>query len=212
MSKSYGKLAKLAAVSLGLAALLAACGPVVTGISPEQVQIMVATGVAGTVQAQNNMGTAVAQTLTALAPEVTSTPPPTQVQLALPSFTAFPSLTPFATVQGSTKPDWSCDVLTRPFDGTAYKPGDPFNIKWVITNTGGKTWAAGKDLEYFSGAQLTANPGVQLPAIKPGGTYTFTASANAPLEKGNYVMTWKLEGGFCWPYVAIRSGRPGIDP
>ncbi len=215
MSKYQGKTLLLTAIALVSFAFAAGCGPVVTGLSPEQVQIMIATGVAGTVQAQNNMGTAVAQTVTALAP--TSTVSPTPVQLSIPSFTPLASVTPFATPQASSggaggKPDWACDVSTRPFDGTAYKPGDPFDIKWTITNTGGKTWAAGKDLEYFSGPMLTTRAGVQLPQIQPGDTYTLTADANAPMEKGYYVMTWKLEGGFCWPYVAIRSGRPGIDP
>lgn len=213
MSKCYTKPASLLAAGLALALSLAACAPVVAGIPPEQVQIMVATGVAGTVIAQNNMGTAVAQTVSVMAPAVSATTSPTPIQLSLPSFTPMATATPFATVRaGAGKPDWACDVSTRPFDGTAYKPGDPFDIKWTITNTGAKTWAAGKDLEYFSGPQLTTRPGVQLPQIKPGDTYTLTADGNAPLQKGYYVMTWKLEGGFCWPYVAIRSGRPGIDP
>lgn len=219
MLKFTGKPLRLISTALACALAIAACAPVVAGIPPEQVQIMVATDVAGTVIAQNNMGTAVALTVSAMAPTVNPATSATPIQLALPSFTPLASVTPFATPQaggggsgGGGKPDWACDVLTRPYDGTAYKPGDPFDIRWTITNTGAKTWAAGKDLEYFSGAQLTTRPGVQLPAIKPGGTYTLTADANAPLEKGYYVMTWKLEGGFCWPYVAIRSGRPGIDP
>ncbi len=209
---------KASLVVLVLAGLISACGPAPSGLSPEQVQVQVATSVAQTVEAQNNMGTAVALTVSAVAPAATATLAPTDVPLFLPTLTPLATVTPFVAAPpsggggGSTKPDWACDVNTRPFDNTAFKPGDPFDIKWIITNTGSKTWVAGKDLEYFSGPMLTNHSGVQLPQIKPGDTYTFTADANAPLDKGFYVMTWKLEGGFCWPYVAIRSGRPGIDP
>ena len=30
---------------------------------------------------------------------------------------------------------------------------------------------------------------------------------SAPVDKGFYMMTWNVEGGFCWPYVAINSGK-----
>lgn len=210
---------RAAVASLAIAGLAAACAPAPSGLSPEQVQVQVATGVAATVEAQNNMGTGVAMTVAAMQPAAASTLAPTDVPLFLPTLTPLASVTPFVVQSGGgggggggKKPDWACDVNTRPFDNTAYKPGDPFDIKWIITNTGAKTWAAGKDLEYFSGPMLTSASGVQLPQIKPGNSYTFKADANAPQEKGFYVMTWKLEGGFCWPYVAIRSGRPGIDP
>jgi hypothetical protein len=201
-----------ALVFVAAAALLAACAP---GISPEQVQMQVQTGVAETVQAQNDMASAVALTVTAMAPAVTPTTPPTEIPLAIPSLTPvipIATVTPFVASSGggggsTKKPTYACDVQTRPFDNTAYKPGDPFDIKWIITNTGTGTWEAGKDLDYFSGPHLADRGGVQLPEMKTGDTYTFTADANAPAEKGFYVMTWKVEGGFCWPYVAIYSGK-----
>jgi Ig-like domain from next to BRCA1 gene len=191
--------------------LLAACAP---GISPEQVQMQVQTGVAQTVEAQNGMATSVAMTVAAMIPTATLTPSPTDIPLDIPTLTPvipIASVTPFVSSGGgggsSTKAKYACDVQTRPFDNTAYKPGDPFDIKWIITNTGTATWEAGKDLEYYSGPQMTTHGGVQLPEMEPGDTYTLTADANAPEEKGFHVMTWKLEGGFCWPYVAIYSGK-----
>lgn len=194
-------------VALGLGS----CSP---AIASDQIQSMVRTSVAGTVEAQSQIGTAVALTLTALAPAATTTVRP---------LTATPETAPSATgvsagglIAGPTRtarhaPDYACDVKTRPFDRTAFKPGDAFDIKWTITNTGAKTWPAGKGLEYMSGPQLTNHAGVELPKMEPGDTFSFTADANAPLEKGFYVMSWKVEGGFCFPYVAIVSGRPG-DP
>ena len=202
----------LALVMLGAATLLGACAP---GMTPEQIQALVQESVAQTVQAQNNMGTSVAQTVEAMLPAYTATPLPTLPLLNLPTLTPFATVTPFVISGGGGGPGvgtkWACDVLTRPFDNTEYKPGDPFDIKWVITNTGTATWEAGKDLEYYSGPLMTTASGVELPEMESGDTYTFKADANAPLEKGFYVMTWKLEGGFCWPYVAIISGKPG-DP
>ena len=191
--------------------LLAACAP---GISAEQVQLQVQTGVAQTMEVQNGMATSVAMTVAAIVPTVTPTASPTEIPLDIPTLTPvipIATVTPFVSSGGgggsSSKAQYACDVQTRPFDNTAYKPGDPFDIKWIITNTGTKTWEAGKDLEYYSGPQLTTRGGVQLPRMETGDTYTFTADANAPEEKGFYVMTWKLEGGFCWPYVAIYSGK-----
>jgi Ig-like domain from next to BRCA1 gene len=191
---------------------LSACAP---GVSPEQVQLQVQTGVAQTVEAQNAMASSVAMTVAAIVPTITPTPSPTEIPLDIPTLTPVipvASVTPFVSTGGggggsSSKPTYACDVQTRPFDNTAYKPGDPFDIKWVITNTGTATWEAGKDLEYYSGPHLTTRAGVELPRMEPGDTYTFTADANAPEEKGFYVMTWKVEGGFCWPYVAIYSGK-----
>ncbi len=214
MFKHGGLLGSLAVLGLSLILLTVACGPVTPVVPLEQVQIMVATSVAQTVVAQNYMGTAVAMTVSALAP--TATVSPTEVPLNLPSFTPSAISTPFATIQagaGTAKKTYSCDAWTvKPADGTAFKPGDPFDIKWIITNTGTGDMHAGLDLEYLSGAQLTTNPGTELPYLKPHDTYTFTADGTVPLEKGRYVMTWKVEGGLCFPYVVIVSGRPGIDP
>jgi hypothetical protein len=182
--------------------------------SVDQVQALVATRVAGTVAAQNQIGTAVALTVSAMAPAAAAAASSTTaVPEAITTTPVVSTLTPFGapTKAARKKPDYACDVKTRPYDRTAFKPGDAFDIKWTITNTGAKTWAAGKGLDYMSGPQLTSHGGVELPEMEPGDTFSFSADANAPLDKGFYVMSWKVEGGFCFPYVAIVSGRPG-DP
>lgn len=200
-------------VSLAGVALLAACAP---AVSTEQVQMQVATGVAQTVAAQNGMATSVALTVTAMAPTITPTPSPTEIPLDIPSLTPvipIATVTPYVASGGgggggsSSKAKYACDFTQRPYDNTAFKPGDPFDIKWVITNTGTEDMRAGLDFEYLSGPHLTNRTGVELPLLEPGDTYTFTADANAPLEKGFYVMTYKVEGGLCYPYVAIYSGK-----
>ena len=77
-----------------IAALLAACAP---GLSPEQVQGLVQTSVASTMQAQNNIATAVALTVQAQAQSLaTATETPTEIPLAPASVTpVFPTPTSF---------------------------------------------------------------------------------------------------------------------
>jgi hypothetical protein len=85
--------------------------------------------------------------------------------------------------------------------------GDTFDIKFTIKNTGTKTWPAGYDLTYFSGPNMApAFPAViELPEMKPGDLFAVGPyDATAPAEKGLHVMTFKLQGGFCWPYIAIN--------
>lgn len=205
----------IAGTLLAVATVVAACAP---GVSPQEVQSQIMTGVAGTVDAQNRMGTAVALTVTAVAPVNTPTLVPTTIPLNIPTLTPVgPTVTPFvARPSGgggsSSKPTQLCDAYNvKPKDYESFKPGDPFDIRWIITNVGTGDMRAGLDLKYLSGPHLTNNPGVELPKLKPGDSYTFNADARAPMEKGDYVMTWKVEGGLCYPYVAITSGRPG-DP
>ncbi len=98
------------------------------------------------------------------------------------------------------------DIQKRPYDNTEIRTGDPFDIKFIIKNTGTTTWEAGLDLIYWSGPDMTTTgfPLIELPEMKPGDQFSVGPyDAVAPNEKGFQVMTMKLEGGFCWPYVAI---------
>ena len=199
--------------------LLTACAPAQQAAptqDPALVQQLIQQSVALTVAAQN------AQTLEAQAalPAATNTPLPTQTSADLPSPTPLiPTATPFvivpppaAPVTGgggvtTAKADLACDIIhQRPFDNTLYKPNKPIDIKWTIVNTGTKTWKAGLDLVYFSGPKMTtaasSNP-IQLPEMKPGDQFDVDLDAYSPETVGFHVMTWKLEGGFCYPYIAI---------
>jgi hypothetical protein len=202
------KLLGLLAATVACAVGLSACG---SGPSTGQVHNLVETSVVGTLEARDQIAAAVELTLTAVAPPASATASPTFGVPELSTATPVASTgTPFVapTVAGHRQADYACSVLTRPFDRTSFKPGDPFDIKWIITNTGAKTWSAGRGLSYMSGPHLTTRGGVELPKMEPGDTFSFSADANAPLDKGFYVMTWKVEGGFCYPYVAIVSGTP----
>lgn len=194
--------------------LLAACAPAAPAAptqDPALVQQLIEQSVALTVAAQN------AQTLEAqaLIPAATNTPLPTQTEAA----SAIPTATPFVIVPPTVapvtggggggvpapKPEYACDIINqKPFDNEVFKPNDDFDIKWTIVNTGTRTWAAGKDLKYFSGPEMTTTKFVELPQMKPGDQFSIVMDAKAPSKIGFHVMTFVLEGPICYPYVAIN--------
>jgi hypothetical protein len=199
--------------AMAVMVLLAACQP---PAAPTQSAIdlenEVATIVALTVAAQN------AQTQAAVSPtpEATNTTLPTQTDsapptptLLLPTATSTVVVLPTSSSGGggggtTTQRDYSCDTIRRrPLDNTSYRPGDTFDIKWTIVNTGTKTMVAGLDLKYNSGTQMTNRTRVELPELKPGAQFAVDFDAVAPNKEGTYIMTFLVEGGLCYPYVAI---------
>ena len=87
------------------------------------------------------------------------------------------------------------------------KPGDKFDIKWTILNTGTKTMRDGLDVSYNQGPKLTTVSRVELPELEPGDQFDLRFDAVAPNKEGSYIMTFIVEGGLCYPYVAIKVER-----
>jgi hypothetical protein len=193
--------------------LLAACQPAPPTPNITDIENQVATSVALTVVAQN------AQTEAAVSPtpQATNTTLPTQTSEVPPSPTA---LVPTATAvvvptvtsssgggSGSgttTKKEYACDTIRRrPLDNTSFRPGDKFDIRWTIVNTGTKTMVAGLDLKYNNGTQMTSRTRVELPELKPGEQFAVDFDAVAPNKEGTYIMAFVVEGQLCYPYVAI---------
>lgn len=200
------------------AILLAACtAPAAAPTQdPAEAQRQIQEAVALTVAAQNAQATE----QQSLLPEPTNTTLPTQTTAA-PAATdiPLPTATPFVVVPptavpavssgggGGTvvKPEYSCDVIRqRPYDNSYWKRNKDFDVRWTIVNTGTKAWRAGLDLKYSSGPNFTGSTLVQLPAMAPGDQYEVILDAVTPSDDGHYVMVWMLEGGFCFPYVAIN--------
>lgn len=201
--------------------LLAACAPAAPAPTqdPAEVEQQIQEAVVLTVAAQN------AQQTQAAAALPTNTPLPTQTEAGEATPTPLiPTATPFVVVPPTTapstgggggggggtttKPEYSCDVIgQRPYDDTYFKPGDSFDVKWTIVNTGTKTWPAGKDLKYSNGPKMTASSVFELPEMKPGDQYSVNFDAVAPNEEGYQVMVWVLEGPVCYPYVRIIVER-----
>jgi len=215
MLKKY----RFAYMILAAALLLSACIPTgtdVATIDATQAAELIETAVAQALEAQaTQIAESVPQaTATVVVPEATNTAiPAPATPTPVPTITPL-VLAPTASSGGGggtviTYPN-ACDpdIQKRPYDNTVFHPGDTFDIKFIIENTGTTTWAAGYDLIYFSGPIMTdggAPAAIQLPEMKPGDRFSVGPyDATAPAEKGFQVMTFKLEGGFCWPYVAIN--------
>jgi Ig-like domain-containing protein/IPT/TIG domain-containing protein len=102
-------------------------------------------------------------------------------------------------------PPYGCGVLTvTPKNLTVFKSEEPFDIKWIVKNTGLNAWPAGLDVKYSAGVDM-GDPNVQsIPVVmKPNDTYPITVNAKAPKDPGKYYMTWIVEGQGCEAYVAI---------
>jgi hypothetical protein len=192
--------------------ILTACSPAQPQVptqDADEVANQVATSVALTVAAQNTQTEAARPTDTppSTATEVTEVVAPTLV--ALPTATPF-VVVPSTTVSGgggggtTTQKEYACDIIRRrPFDNTFFQPGDTFDIKWTIVNTGTRNIRAGTDLKFAIGTQMTGVTRVELPEMKPGDQYEVIFDATAPSTEGHHVMTWVVEGPMCYPYASI---------
>ena len=101
---------------------------------------------------------------------------------------------------------YACQVIGKvPGDGSVFKPNTDFGIKFYLHNVGTKTWAQGADLLFSGGTKmLTVMVVYELPKVSPGdqvGPYIF--DARSPKKAGTYTMTFKVQGGFCSPYIFI---------
>jgi hypothetical protein len=166
----------------------------------------------------NLVMTSVAQTVTAFP---TSTPVPTDTPLPTPTeiiptvqIATIPSfVSPTSTPVDTAGTDYVCDIIDqKPFDDTSFRPGDSFDIKWTIVNTGTKKWEDGTYLEYQDGPQMTDKTQIDLPKLKPGGQYDVVLDATAPSESGMQIMVWAVIGPgtikdssywMCYPYIRI---------
>jgi hypothetical protein len=206
-------------IPVALVFVLAACLP---GQEPVDVQSQVNTAVAQAIETnQSQVDQAVA--LTVAAQQTLSAPPldqstPTEVPGLEPTSTPFdfptptlfvptPEPPPTATpVRVTYKPEYACNAINRrPKDNTEFNRNAKFDIRWIIVNTGTKTWPKGIDVKYFSGPQMSTVNRIEIPKeMKPGDTFVVDLDAVAPDKRGFYVMTWTLDGQMCYPYVAIN--------
>lgn len=226
--KRWSNLLRLASILLAIP-LLAACAPaVIQTTSPEEIEDRVATSVAMTIEAQGQVSTSVALTVAAQETEaVAAMPSETPSPLAPPTLTpVLTTATPFPTSTsssgsgsggssgggGTSSARFSCDIIRqRPIDNTEYKRTNTFDVTFAILNNGTSTWDAGKDLVPLGnpGPTLLNPPGtIELPKMEPGDVFTVGPfEAEAPDDPGRYVIDFKLEGGFCYPYVAFYVVR-----
>ena len=191
--------------------ILAACVPAQPQLptqDAEEVANQVATSVALTVAAQNIQTEAARPTDTPLPPPTEAFTPTLVVDI--PTATAFVLVPPTAVSGGgggggtTTQNEYACDIIRRrPIDNTFFRPGDTFDIKWTIVNTGTRNIRAGTDLKFAVGSQMVGVTRVELPEMEPGDQYEVIFDATAPSTEGHHVMTWVVEGPLCYPYAVI---------
>jgi hypothetical protein len=217
-------------ILLLLAVLLSACLP--TGQSQQDVDSIVNTVVAQTMEANARIEQAVHQTLTAQAPlatatvEFTATFEPIVIVTDTPiplTATNTPSRSGGSSGgggggggssnSGSTGSAYSCAVVAeKPNDGATFKPGDSFDKSWTIKNTGTQTWGANWEFEYKGGTDISPTGDFLIgQQVQPGQTITLVIEVEVPAvafkDSGEiFVMTWSLNNGthFCTPFVAIK--------
>lgn len=169
-------------------------------------------------EAEKLLVTSVAQTLTAIPTDtLVPTEMPSATPTEIPTTTQIPAIPtivlPTSTLTEAAKPDYACNIIDqRPFDDTSFRPGDSFDIKWTIVNTGTRKWEGETYLKYQNGPEMTEKVEIELPQLKPGGEYDVILDATAPSEEGMQVMVWAVIGPgvvedsiywMCYPYVRI---------
>ncbi len=186
--------------------VLSACAPrpTMAGPSAQEVKATIGASVALTL-------TAHAQTQAAIpSPTPSDTATPTVIMTSFPTLTPFPTSTQFIPGVGSVPPTssaaYACSAANKsPFDNTVFKRNQDFDIRLWLVNIGNHKWEKGIDLLYDSGTNmLTTKIRYELPTVNPGemvGPFIF--DAQAPRKPGTYTMTFKLQGGFCYPYIQI---------
>jgi hypothetical protein len=203
---------------LTLLLILAACMPAIaqptTGPSVEEMDSLISTTVALTISAHETEQVILNPPTPTLMDTATSAPSPlptitATAAIIFPTLTPFPSSTPYTSGGGGatfTPPPYACNVVNKsPGDNTVFKPNKDFDIKFSLVNAGTKKWDAGPDLLFDSGTNmLTTNVIYELPDVKPGekvGPYIF--DAKTPKKPGTYTITFKVQGGLCYPYIRI---------
>ena len=211
-------------VLLGITSLVA-CAPGEEPPSPEEIEAVINTAVAQTMEAEAQIAASVEMTVAARETEAaraqpTATLVPTQplptLTPILPTATAFTAVPPSGGGGGGGgggTSTYSCDIIRqRPRDNTEFKRTNTFDVSFAILNNGTATWPAGKDVTLLGnpGSTLSIPTGfvVQLPEMKPGDVFAVGPfDATAPDTPGRYVIDFKVEGGLCYPYVAFTVVR-----
>ena len=150
--------------------------------------------------------------------------PPTQT--AAPSLSATPlkTSTTVFTPTCTKLPDYRCELYDQtPRNGSSLLPNADFDGRWIVKNTGAKTWQAGDVVfRYISGYEFQKRYGeLALGPVKPNKTAKIIVDMLMPLEPGIYKALWgitleKDDSIICMEelilYVQpIKSHTPSMD-
>jgi hypothetical protein len=188
---------------LTLVVLLSACRPTAAPAEPTPDADMIRTAAVETVAAELTEQARLNPTATATdipTPEPTPTSAiPTLVPLGMetqtnngsgdaPQQVATQAPPPAGVL--ADKADWIANV---PADGAAVQPGQKFEVRWTVRNSGTTTWNTNYKVRFFSGNISTPKSEYSFRAeTKPGAVAEIVIEAVAPSEPGEYFTWWKL--------------------
>jgi hypothetical protein len=178
--------------------LILACAPLfspgVATLDPNQINTIIA-GTAAAAATQTALLTPATWTaVPTIFPTATvaESPTPTETFIFLvfsPTFTATASQTQPATQ------NYDCRVVEQsPLNGTVLNRRTDFQAKWIVVNTGFRTWPANdSDYLYVGGADMHDKRGYDLNvSVNPGETATLVVNMTTPSQRGTYNTTWQL--------------------
>jgi hypothetical protein len=186
---------KNAMIFIVTALLLAACGTPATPPPPSPTVTRAPTTIpTSTVQPTLPPTATRAATFTPL-------PPTAPFYYSLPTFTPTPFGTPAVALQCSL-------VSASVVDETEFKPREPFEPGWQITNTGTAPWIPGNvDFAYIAGTKMHKySPVALMNSVQPGDTTVVSVAMSAPKVEGTYKEILSLRRGtdyFCHVSVKI---------
>lgn len=92
-----------------------------------------------------------------------------------------------------TAPDRATWVSNVPADGAVIQPGQKFEIRWTIRNTGTTTWNTNYTVRFFAGNLNPVNNTVKFRGeTKPEAAAEIVVEVIAPTTPGEYYGWWKL--------------------
>lgn len=110
--------------------------------------------------------------------------------------------------------NYSCALVSqKPADWTRMGRRRDFDAKWVVKNTGSKTWTTtGIDFKYISGTKMHTHASAYdlSKNTGPGKNITLIVDMNAPKTRGYYTTTWGLYSGgrlFCRVSISVNVTR-----
>lgn len=193
---------------LTLTILLASCAP---SQQTADVQSQVNTAVAGTMEVNERIDHAVEQTVAAQSQPTEEPADKTSNVVLLLTATLVPTNTPLAIATNTPANTpiplkYTCSVYKKkPRDNESFNKNEEFDVKFTITNTGTRIWPKGVDFKFVGGTSLASPKRVEIPkALQPGQSYEVVLDGKAPDKKGQYVMTWFVDGPMCYGYIAIN--------
>jgi len=99
--------------------------------------------------------------------------------------------------------DWKCEILSKsPPKGTIISPKSEFKVRWLVKNTGVRTWPKkGVDVVFKTGARFHDRAYYDIPkTVPPGGTVSIEITMTTDFRKDVFTTYWALRVGknnFC---------------